>query len=504
MLRALAAALGLSAVALVSPALAQAPVDDLRAVIARAAEIEAEHERARDELQDLGAQIVLAQETIEDIDAEIAAFAQDRDAIREAMIAAADAQKDASAQIAASEAELASLRVEEGDVKRSLRARRGTLAEVLGALERMGRRPPPAILVHPDDALGSVRSAILLGSVVPAIRTETEALGADLDRLASLRQDIEDQRVAFGDGLRRQREEERRLARLFEEKERLEADRRLTLDALNARTAELAGQATSLEDLIGALEGDLAAARSAEEEARRLAEIRAAETEARRLAAQEAESERRERVAVSEARTEPAAQPDELRAGVGEADEPLELAALPPEEAPENRSYDIASLRRDMAELDISAPFSTLEGSLVHPVVGEVTRGFGEDDGFGRKSEGMVFASRAGDLVTAPADGRILYSGPFRSYGQLLILNAGDGYHIVLAGMREIDVDVGQFVLAGEPVAVMGSRRLASAGSRDLPPTEPSLYVEFRKDGKPVDPDPWWTDGASGRTRNDS
>ena len=54
------------------------------------------------------------------------------------------------------------------------------LAEVLGALQRMGLNPPPALLVKPEDALSSVRSAILLGAVVPELRSQTEALLADL------------------------------------------------------------------------------------------------------------------------------------------------------------------------------------------------------------------------------------------------------------------------------------------------------------------------------------
>ena len=98
----------------------------------------------------------------------------------------------------------------------------------------------------------------------------------------------------------------------------------------------------------------------------------------------------------------------------------------------------------------------------------------------------------------------MLYAGPFRSYGQLLILDAGDGYHVVLAGMERIDVESGQFVSAGEPVAVMGARRVASVAKAEFGAAEPVLYVEFRKDGKPVDPSPWWMDEPSGRTRNNS
>jgi murein hydrolase activator len=81
-----------------------------------------------------------------------------------------------------------------------------------------------------------------------------------------------------------------------------------------------------------------------------------------------------------------------------------------------------------------------------------------------------------------------------------LILNAGGGYHVVLAGMEQISVDVGQFVLTGEPVAIMGSgsqvaATLASGSS------QPVLYVEFRKDGTPVDPSPWWAASEGEKVR---
>jgi septal ring factor EnvC (AmiA/AmiB activator) len=73
-----------------------------------------------------------------------------------------------------------------------------------------------------------------------------------------------------------------------------------------------------------------------------------------------------------------------------------------------------------------------------------------------------------------------------------LIINAGGGYHVLLAGMERIDVQLGQFVLAGEPVAMMASQRLASAGAVDVGATQPVLYIEFRKDGTSIDPAPWW------------
>jgi septal ring factor EnvC (AmiA/AmiB activator) len=118
--------------------------------------------------------------------------------------------------------------------------------------------------------------------------------------------------------------------------------------------------------------------------------------------------------------------------------------------------------------------------------------------------QGDTLATQSGAIVTAPADGSILYAGPFRSYGQLLILDAGDGYHIVLAGMGRISVAAGQSVIAGEPVGAMGEARVASASASGDANRTPELYMEFRKDGKPVDPAPWWSVRLSGRTGNDS
>ena len=108
-------------------------------------------------------------------------------------------------------------------------------------------------------------------------------------------------------------------------------------------------------------------------------------------------------------------------------------------------------------------------------------------------------ATRPGGQVSSPTDGWVVYAGPFRSYGQLLIINAGDGYHVLLAGMERMDVQLGQFVLAGEPVAVMAEQRLASVGAVDIGATQPVLYIEFRKDGTSIDPAPWWAASNVGK-----
>jgi murein hydrolase activator len=116
----------------------------------------------------------------------------------------------------------------------------------------------------------------------------------------------------------------------------------------------------------------------------------------------------------------------------------------------------------------------------------------------------MMLETNAGALVTAPSDGWIVFAGTFRSYGQMIILNPGDGYHVVLSGLEDVTVQQGQFVVAGEPLGTMGNKRVASATALALETERPTLYIEFRKDGKPVDSRPWWTAADTGKARNDS
>jgi septal ring factor EnvC (AmiA/AmiB activator) len=113
---------------------------------------------------------------------------------------------------------------------------------------------------------------------------------------------------------------------------------------------------------------------------------------------------------------------------------------------------------------------------------------------------GISVAARPGAQVTTPCDGWVVYSGPFRSYGQLLILNAGGGYHVLLAGMERISVNIGQFVLTGEPVGTMGTASQV-ASILAAAPSQPVLYIEFRKDNTPIDPGPWWAASEGEKVR---
>lgn len=400
--------------------------------------LEARRAESQRAYEDLVHRISLSEERIAAIDKAIIAIRDDSSALSAALIQAAKTERKLSQDAADIAARLDSLQGQERDLRASLSGRRDVLAEVIGALQRIGLNPPPAILVSPDDALSSVRSSILLAAVVPELRSETEILAGDLRELARITASIETERERLLETVTRQAEEQKRLSLLLEEKRRLRSRSEARLAAERERAAKLAEEAGSLRELIAALEADIEAARKRAEEARV--------------------------AALAEPPPGPIAEPD----------------------------------------LPGSLPFESLTGQMQLPVAGHIVRGFGADDGAGGTIMGDMVASHSGAIVTAPSDGTVLYGGPFRSYGQLLILDAGEGYHVVLAGMGRISVAPGQRVLAGEPVGVMGEARLASAVATANANAGPELYIEFRKQGKPVDPAPWWAERKSGRTGNDT
>ena len=175
------------------------------------------------------------------------------------------------------------------------------------------------------------------------------------------------------------------------------------------------------------------------------------------------------------------------------------LNGLDPHSSYMDPKNSLAALQ-DPGRLSPAIAFAAARKTLPLPLNGIKIREFGMPDGLGGTEKGLSVASRAGAQVTAPCDGWVVYAGPFRSYGQLLILNAGGGYHVLLAGMERISVDLGQFVLTGEPVAIMGGGP-QSAAAVATGSSQPILYIEFRKDGVPVDPSPWWAATDSEKVR---
>jgi septal ring factor EnvC (AmiA/AmiB activator) len=156
--------------------------------------------------------------------------------------------------------------------------------------------------------------------------------------------------------------------------------------------------------------------------------------------------------------------------------------------------YEAAGQFPQTTGMAAAVVFSNSQGLLPMPVQGKVMLRFGEAGADGAASKGIHLETRPGAQVVSPCDGTVLYAGPFRSYGQLLIIDPGGGYHMVIAGMDRIQVTQGQSVLMGEPVATMGTE----PRSGEKTASRPNLYVEFRREQQSIDPAPWWLAGGKG------
>jgi septal ring factor EnvC (AmiA/AmiB activator) len=123
---------------------------------------------------------------------------------------------------------------------------------------------------------------------------------------------------------------------------------------------------------------------------------------------------------------------------------------------------------------------------LIEPVQGRLAARFGQTGANGAPQEGFTWASSPGAPVLAPAAGVVEYAGPLKDYGLILILRTGGAYHLVLTGLGAVDAAPGRTVAAGEPIGRMAE----DAGPR------PSLYLEVRRGGEPVDPQRWFKTAA--------
>ncbi len=143
-------------------------------------------------------------------------------------------------------------------------------------------------------------------------------------------------------------------------------------------------------------------------------------------------------------------------------------------------------------------PFASSKGRLPLPVLGTILRRANEADAAGVRRPGILLATRPRALVTAPWAATIRYRGPLLDYGNVIVLEPGGGYLLILSGLETVYGEVGEVIAAGAPLGLMGGGEpgvtefLVSVqdggGARD---TE-TLYMELRQGAEPVDPTEWF------------
>ena len=346
-------------------------------------------------------------------------IAKELDRLRGEMVKAAAAVQEHEQDLSDLERQLADLDRVESEKERALDSKSRQMSLVLAALERLAYRPSLALLAQPSPPADTVRGAILLRDVLPTLKRSAGELRADLDSLARLRHDITHQKARVAAAAERLDVQHRHLSSLFARKAVLQKQTESEGAEAEKRMVAMAAEANSLRDLLARIE---------------------------------AERQRRQRELAERKARDRAAHAKEKRAGEDEA-------------------------RKEGSAKD----FPRAEGDMPMPARGHVVVRYGQPNAQGTPAKGLTIATRPGAQVVAPFGGQVVFAGPFRGYGLLLIIEHSEGYHTLLAGMARIDSLLGQHLLAGEPVGVMGN------GGKPL------LYLELRRNGQPINPLPWLT-----------
>ena len=409
-------------------------------------------EEAREKLNHTEQQLQSNQAKEQGLTQDLATLAVERAKLNNDLINSGKNVQASEAKLSETEAKLAELTDQVNLIKNSITERKETIVKMLSAMQRIGRTPPPALVTRRDDALAVVRSAMLLADVFPELKYQADNLSHELVGMVTLENGIREQRDAEKSERDRLASEQARLDRLLEKKRRAIAQGEAELASIKQAVADQAQTVTDLSELIDRLDAQIAKVEVAQYDAE--------------IAAEKALRAR-----------------EQQRALATPANESVV------EIKPDSTKVAFASPDR----LKPAMPFEAAKGTLRLPVQGRRVKRFGDADASGGTVKGISLQTRPEARITAPADGWVVYAGEFRSYGQLLIINAGGGYHVLLAGMSRIDVSLGQFVLAGEPIAVMRNSTTPGQGDDS---SRPVLYVEFRKDGRPIDPDPWWAEAS--------
>lgn len=301
-----------------------------------------------------------------------------------------------------------------------------SLVQTIAALQNMSLTPSESVILQPLSPIDIIRSAILLRETVPYLSQKSSKLKVDLDNVYNQKKKIEA-------NLEESKKQKKLLTQQQNEMRRLMAKKsslRQEVEAKGAETQKLAqnlsSKARDLRELLEELERQKELARKKQEE-ERLAQLK-----------KQRELEQKGIVRTVDTKTH-------------------------------------ATIKKQVS----GNSFAHAKGTLSKPVSGSKITDYGQTISKGVTSKGIVYKTRSEAQVTSLFDGTVIFSGPFKGYGNIIIVEHGGGYLSLLAGLGHIDCDVGQKLLRGEPVGTMPK------GDKS------KLYVEIRKDRHPINPAPW-------------
>ncbi len=383
-----------------------------------------ENKQANSEkLNEIRKQIEETSQKAESLEGQARAVRLEIEKIQKDLVKSAAQIRSIETEISDKEENLKELRKRELELEDNLQVKKFEMASTLGAMQRLSIQKTSVVAFKPDEAINTLRTTSLLKVILPDLRDRADILQGDLSELNNVREDILQENTEL-------RAELTKLVIANDEidvllKKRMARQKDLEYSTVQERQKlkSFAENAKDLQDLIDKIEKEIALR---DEAAKRAVEA--------------------------------------LRDKPSTAEEAVASASIP------------------MPQENLN--FAGAKGNLPLPARGSINQQFNQLLSTGQRSKGIMVDTRPGATVIAPHEGQIVFAGKFRSYGQLLIIAHGEGYHTLLAGMENINGIVGQWILKGEPVGQMSAESNAS-NSRQ------KLYVELRQKGKPINPLPW-------------
>ncbi|MFP6776826.1 MAG: peptidoglycan DD-metalloendopeptidase family protein [Alphaproteobacteria bacterium] len=392
-----------------------------------------------------------------ELDTQVSEIKREVHRVRRELVDSAAAAQDLEANISVLENHLTALEIERGDKQLTLTRRREELTRTLAALQRISRTPADLLIFSPASIQEISHARLLLGAVAGQLDARSDLLGDQLRGLVQIGEAIFAQRRLIDKEAERLESQRSHLGLLLARKIQIYNRTEVQQIEAEATLARLADEASTLQELLDQLANE--------------------DTQRWNL-------ERHAGAALIT--TEPAESATNIRPLVeimppGEGGSGMVVSLDAEQPAGDENSQGGDHDEQIVALVPVRSPASAARGAFSTPARGQLVSRFDETTALGLTTKGIVIETRATAQIVAPYDGRVAFAGRFREYGLLLIIDHGEGYHTLLAGMGRIDVLLDQRVLVGEPVGVMES--IAEA--------KPRLYVELRRDGHPINPLPW-------------
>lgn len=353
--------------------------------------------------------------------------------ISKTMVAKAKQIQNLEDQTSNMEKNLLTLQEELKKAEESFTTEDKNLIKTLYALQNLALKPTESLFVQPLTPVEIIRSAMLLRETVPYLAEQAAQIRERLEAINTKKQSIEKQMAQISGNRARLEKEHAQMRKLMTQKSNMRNQIKSKTEQTQQKIKQLADQAKDIKELLDKLERE----RIAREKMERI----------RR------EKEKRER-------------------------EELEAYRRERENVETNTHDDLLKQKPEFIK-ETGKSFAKAKGHLSKPARGAIVIAYGEETSKGVTSKGISIKTRAQAQVISPYDGSVIFAGPFRGYGKLIIIEHGEGYMSLLAGMKDIDCEVGQMLLAGEPVGQMPDGESSN------------LYMELRKNNKPIDPKAW-------------